>query len=46
MFELKPPTYLVINTWGVTHTMELLGDVCHVESYFIPLGDIDNLDAR
>jgi hypothetical protein len=29
-----------------THTMELLGDVCHVESYFIPFGDNDNLDAR
>jgi hypothetical protein len=29
-----------------THTMELLGDVGHVESYFIPFGDTDNLDAR
>jgi hypothetical protein len=28
------------------HTMELLGDVCHVESYFIPFRDTDNLDAR
>jgi hypothetical protein len=26
--------------------MELLGDVAHVESYFIPFGDADNLDAR
>jgi hypothetical protein len=28
------------------HTMELLGDVGHVESYFIPFGDTNNLDAR
>jgi hypothetical protein len=28
------------------HTMELLGDVGHVESYFIQFGDTDNLDAR
>jgi hypothetical protein len=28
------------------HTMELLGDVGHVESYFIPFGDTDKLDAR
>jgi hypothetical protein len=26
--------------------MELLGDVGHVESYFILFGDTDNLDAR
>jgi hypothetical protein len=26
--------------------MELLGDVGHVESYFGPFGDTDNLDAR
>jgi hypothetical protein len=30
----------------LTHRMELLGDVGHVESYFILLGDADNLDAR
>jgi hypothetical protein len=29
-----------------THTMELLGDVCHIYSYFILFGDTDNLDAR
>jgi hypothetical protein len=29
-----------------THTMELLGDVGHVESYFNLFGDTDNLDAR
>jgi hypothetical protein len=28
------------------HTIELLGDVGHVGSYFIPFGDTDNLDAR
>jgi hypothetical protein len=28
------------------HTMELLGDVVNVESYFIPFGDTNNLDAR
>ena len=27
------------------HTMELLGDVGHVESCFGPFGDSDNLDA-
>jgi hypothetical protein len=26
--------------------MELLGDMCHIESYFIPFGDTDNFDAR
>jgi hypothetical protein len=26
--------------------MELLGDMSHVESYFGPYGDTDNLDAR
>jgi hypothetical protein len=26
--------------------MELLGDVAHVESYFIPFGDADNLDVH
>jgi hypothetical protein len=30
----------------LTHRMELLGDVGRVESYFIPFGDTDNLDAR
>jgi hypothetical protein len=29
-----------------THTMELLGDVGHVESCFNLFGDTDNLDAR
>jgi hypothetical protein len=29
-----------------THTMELLGDVAHVESYLIPFGETDNLDSR
>jgi hypothetical protein len=29
-----------------THTMAMLRDVGHVESYFIPFGDTDNLDAR
>jgi hypothetical protein len=28
------------------HTMELLGDMCHVESYFVAFGYTDNLDAR
>jgi hypothetical protein len=28
------------------HTMELLGDVGHVESCFNLFGDTDNLDAR
>jgi hypothetical protein len=28
------------------HVLELLGDVGHVESYFIPFGDTDNRDAR
>jgi hypothetical protein len=26
--------------------MELLGDVCHVESYSVAFGYTDNLDAR
>jgi hypothetical protein len=26
--------------------MVLLGDLCHVESYFFSFGDTDNLDAR
>jgi hypothetical protein len=26
--------------------MELQGDACHIESYFIPFGDTNNLDAR
>jgi hypothetical protein len=29
-----------------TRTMKILGDMCHVESYFILFGDTDNLDAR
>jgi hypothetical protein len=29
-----------------THTMELLGDLGHVESRFGPFGDSANLDAR
>jgi hypothetical protein len=28
------------------HTMEVLGDGCHVESYFILFGGTDNLDAQ
>jgi hypothetical protein len=28
------------------HMMELLGDVCHIYSYFIRFGDSNNLDAR
>jgi hypothetical protein len=28
------------------HTMELLGDLGHVESCFDPFGDSPNLDAR
>jgi hypothetical protein len=31
----------------ILHTpMKLLGDMCHVESSFIPFGDTKNLDAR
>jgi hypothetical protein len=30
----------------LTHTMELLGVVGHVESHLIPFGDTDNLDSR
>jgi hypothetical protein len=29
-----------------THTMELLGDMGHVESYFGAFGDNANLDVR
>jgi hypothetical protein len=29
-----------------THTMELLGDLGHVESHFNPFADSANLDAR
>jgi hypothetical protein len=29
-----------------THTMELLGDMGHIESYFSLFGDSANLDAR
>ena len=29
-----------------THSMELPGDMGHVESCFDPFGDSDNLDAR
>ena len=30
----------------LTHPMEILGDVGHVESHFDPFGDSANLDAR
>jgi hypothetical protein len=30
----------------LTHMMELLGDVGHVESHFSPFGDSVSLDAR